>query len=240
MEKSIIIIGATSGIGEQVAKNFHQKGYKIGILGRRIENLISIKQELKENVFYRKIDVTKKESIIILRELIEEMNGVETILICSGFGRQNKNLDPEIEEKTLETNALGFTRIIGEAYRYFSEKGFGHIAAISSIAGTKGLGASPSYSSTKRFESHYMQCLSQLSRINNKKITFTDIRPEFVDTDFLNGNYPMLMKVDKVAKIITRAIINKKRVKIIDWRYSILVFFWKLIPNFVWERIKVG
>ncbi|MBR4437623.1 MAG: oxidoreductase, partial [Bacteroidales bacterium] len=73
-------------------------------------------------------------------------------------------------------------------------------------------------------------------------IKFTDIRPGFVDTpllDTVKHHYPMLMEVDYVAKKIVRAIEKQKRVKVIDWRYRILVFFWKLIPNCIWERIKI-
>ena len=129
---------------------------------------------------------------------------------------------------------------------------YGHIAVISSIAGVKGLGPAPSYSATKRFNNTYIQALAQLSRnvcLNlpdaqkvKLKIYFTDIRPGFVDTPLLDTSkyhYPMLMSVDKVARKIVRAIERKQRVVVIDWRYRILVFFWRLIPNFFWERIRL-
>lgn len=129
---------------------------------------------------------------------------------------------------------------------------YGHIAVISSIAGVKGLGPAPSYSATKRFNNTYIQALAQLSRNVyldlpdaqkvKLKICFTDIRPGFVDTPLLDTSkyhYPMLMSVDKVARKIVRAIERKQRVVVIDWRYKILVFFWRLIPNFIWERIRL-
>ena len=111
---------------------------------------------------------------------------------------------------------------------------------VSSIAGTKGLGIAPSYSATKRYQSTYMQSLAQLSRMRNDNILFTDIRPGFVDTPLLrSANYPMKMQADYVAKKLYKAVLCKKRVAIIDWRYSLLVFFWKLIPTFLWERLKI-
>ncbi|GEM_PF-31813 len=129
---------------------------------------------------------------------------------------------------------------------------YGHIAVISSIAGVKGLGPAPSYSATKHFNNTYIQALAQLSRnvrLNlpdaqkvKLKIYFTDIRPGFIDTPLLDTSkyhYPMLMSVDKVARKIVRAIERKQRVVVIDWRYRILVFFWRLIPNFIWERIRL-
>ncbi|MFQ7040976.1 MAG: oxidoreductase, partial [Barnesiella sp.] len=71
-------------------------------------------------------------------------------------------------------------------------------------------------------------------------ISFTDIRPGFVATDLLKGEkYPMLMNPRKVAEHIVHALDRKKRIVIIDRRYRLLVFFWKLIPRRIWERLPV-
>ena len=59
-------------------------------------------------------------------------------------------------------------------------------------------------------------------------------------TAFLkHGNYPMLMKPEKVARTAVRAVDRGRREKVIDWRYAVLVFFWRLIPRCVWERLNV-
>ena len=71
-------------------------------------------------------------------------------------------------------------------------------------------------------------------------ICFTDIRPGFVDTDLLaDRNYPMLMDASETAHKIVKAISNKKRVAIIDGRYNLLVIFWRMIPKWLWVRIKL-
>ena len=71
-------------------------------------------------------------------------------------------------------------------------------------------------------------------------IQFTDIRPGFVSTALLKGDsYPLLMKVENVAQHVIHALNHKKRVVIIDWRYAIIVFFWKLIPMWLWERLPI-
>ena len=131
--------------------------------------------------------------------------------------------------------------MITYAFNYFAQQGKGHIACITSIAGTKGLGASPAYSATKRYQNHYLQCLAQLSAMRKVKITFTDIRPGFVATDLLNDNhhYPMLMKKEFVAKEAYKAVAQKRRIKVIDWRYNLLVMAWKLIPNCIWEQLSI-
>ena len=131
--------------------------------------------------------------------------------------------------------------MIGTAYRYLAERGEGHIAAITSIAGTKGLGPAPSYSATKALQATYLEALEQQAHQRGLNIRFTDIRPGFVDTALLNGDfrYPMLMRPEKVARDIVRSIYRRRHVRIIDARYRILTFFWRLIPRCLWRRISL-
>ena len=235
-------MGATSGMGREVARILAEKGWKLGIAARREEKLQSLQALFPQNIEYQVIDIEQENAPEFLLSLIDRIGGMDLYFHGSGVGWHNEELDPSVELKTCAVNTVGFTRMVTAAWNYFKEKGGGHIAVISSIAGTKGLGPAPSYSATKSFDNTYIQALAQLSRRSKISIRFTDIRPGFVDTPLLDTtkhHYPMLMKPEKVAKKIVRAIERKKRVAIIDWRYRILVFFWRLIPNFIWERIKL-
>ena len=184
-----------------------------------------------------------------VRALIDRLGGMDLFFLSSGIGYQNPTLDPDIELRTARTNVEGFTRMTTAAFDYFRQQQTegrlpsegGHIAVISSIAGTKGLGAAPAYSATKRFQNTYIDALEQLARMQHLRICFTDIRPGFVATDLLRGgNYPMLMRPERVAQHIVRALEQRKRVAIIDVRYRLLVFFWRLIPRTIWKRMPVG
>ena len=235
-------MGATSGMGQEVARILAGKGWKIGVAGRREEKLKELQQLFPQNIEYQVIDIEKENAPELLLSLVEKIGGMDLYFHGSGVGWHNEELDLSTELKTVSTNALGFTRMVDSAWHYFRQKGEGHIAVISSIAGVKGLGPAPSYSATKSFDNTYIQALAQLSRSSGLKIRFTDIRPGFVDTPLLDTSkhhYPMLMDQKKVARKIVRAVERKKRVAVIDWRYSILVFFWRLIPNCIWERIRL-
>ena len=239
--KKAIIIGATSGMGLETAKLLHSKGWTIGAMGRRGDRLNALANELKDRIFTKTVDITKEDAPLRLKDLIAEMEGVDLVFHVSGIGKQNLALEPETELATVATNAMGFTRMVTAAFNYFASRGTGHIAVLSSIAGTKGLGAAPSYSATKRFQNTYIQCLAQQAKMRGLKISFTDIRPGFVDTDLLSdGNsYPLLMQTNVVARRIVKALERKERKVVIDWRYAILVFFWRLIPDFIWERLPI-
>ena len=187
------------------------------------------------------LDVTSDDAPQALAALIEKVGGMDLFFYASGVGNQNMELEPSIELKTVETNGLGFTRMIGAAYRYMAEHEGGHIAAISSIAGTKGLGAAPSYSATKALQNVYIQSLEQQARMRGLNIAFTDLRPGFVATALLGDNpkYPMLLKPEKVASEMMRAIKHRRHVWVIDWRWRIATAMWRRIPRCLWRRLKV-
>lgn len=238
--KKVIIIGATSGIGEEIAKIYIAQGWQVGVAGRREEALTVLAATAPAQVKTQVIDVTSADAPEQLKSLIEKLGGMDLFLLSSGIGSQNVKLEPEIELNTARTNVEGFIRMVTTAYRFFKEQGSGHLAVISSVAGTKGLGSAPAYSATKRFQNTYIDALAQLARMERLSIQFTDIRPGFVATALLkNRKYPLLMRADSTAQHIVKALTNKKRVAIIDTRYAILVFFWQLIPRWLWERLPI-
>ena len=187
------------------------------------------------------IDVTNEDATQRLQTLINQLGGMDLFFYASGIGKQNRELKEDIELATVQTNGMGFTRMIGEAYRYFAAQGAGHIAAITSIAGTKGLGPAPSYSATKAMQNVYLQALEQQAKSRGLNIRFTDIRPGFVDTALLSGDfhYPMMLKPEKVAKEIISSINHHRHIRVIDWKYRLLTAFWRRIPRCLWRRIKL-
>lgn len=236
-----IIIGATSGLGREITLNLLRAGWHVGIAGRREELLkeIANSTEFGTNVVYERIDITADTAIVSLENLLSKLGDIDLFVNVSGIGFQNPSLDPTIEEKIFNVNGYGFVRMVDWAYNYFkSTNRKGQIAVISSIAGTKPLGTAAAYSATKRMQSHYITALSQLARMENLNICFTDIRPGFAATDLLNPNkhYPMMMTKEYTGRKATEAILRKKRIAIIDWKFAILTLFWSLIPRCIWER----
>lgn len=239
MEKHAVVIGATSGIGLEVARLLHADGWTVGLAGRRIDRLDAVCDEMKERVYTMPIDVVADDAPMLMEALINRMGGADLIFIASGIGWQNAKLETEKELATIKTNAEGFVRMATAAYHYFARRGKGHIACISSIAGTKGMGAAPAYSATKRFQNTYIQSLSQLARMDGLDIRFTDIQPGFVDTALISGShFPMTMRPERVARHIVKAIYSRRRKVVIDWRYRLLVAFWRIVPDSVWERMR--
>lgn len=238
--KRIVVVGATSGIGLDVARLFISRGWFVGVAGRNTQMLDALKQENPSQVYTAVIDITHSDAPERLSHLIEEMSSMDVYFHSSGIGYNNPQLDETKELDTLRTNGEGFTRMIGAAYRYFRLRKKGQIVAISSVAATRGMGSAPAYSATKRFQMHYLQSIRQLATTDSLHLTVTEIRPGFVDTPLLrDGKYPMLMESKIVAQAIVKAVIRRKRLLTFDWRYRLLVAFWRMIPVRIWEKTRV-
>jgi short-subunit dehydrogenase len=237
--KRAIVIGATSGIGKEVARILAAKGWKVGIAGRRETLLEQLQASDPDSFEYEVLDVTMEDAPDRLESLISKTGGMDLYFHSSGYGMINPELDPEQQMITVETNITGFVRLINVAFHYFREQKHGHIAAITSVAGTRGMGVNAAYSSSKRFQMTYLTALAQLSENLKYNIRITDIRPGFVKTEFLHHNYPLCMEAPYVAGKIVRGLLKGKRHMIIDWRYRFVVFAWKMIPERIWEKIDL-
>ena len=236
-----IVIGASSGIGLRLARLLLHDGWLLGVASRREAPLAQLAIDFPGQVVWSSIDVTDAQAAEQLDLLVRKRGGMDLFLYASGVGKMNPNLDPEPEEVTLRTNAVGFTRMVGAAYRYFVRQGSGHIAVITSIAGVRGLGPSPSYSATKALQSTYLEALEQQSHALGLKIRFTDIRPGFIDTPLLHGDqFPHTMSADKASKSILKAVYRNRHVVYIDGFWHAVVLLMRMAPRALWRRINLN
>lgn len=239
-----IIIGATSGIGRAVAIRLLEKGWTVGISGRRSDALEDIASRYKRAV-PQQMDITTPDAVTTLDSLLELVGPPDLFLHVSGVGYQNPALDEDRELLMVRTNCEGMVRIVTHFINYvkssgeYSNERKAQIGVVTSVAGTAGLGVAPAYSATKKMQSTYLSALSQLARMERLPVCLSDIRPGFVATEFLNPEkkYPMMITVDDAATHILKGLERKKRVIIFDWKYKCLTFIWKLIPRPIWERM---
>ena len=235
-------MGASSGIGYAVAEALASRGVKVGIAARHTSAMKALKEKYPNFVEYMGIDVTKPAATTHLNTLIDKVGGMDIYIHVAGIGYENLSLSPEREVEIVNTNAAGFARMLCAAYRYFSlHGGIGQIAAITSVAGTKGIGRLSAYSASKKFGQAYMVALEQLSHAEGNEIAFTDIRPGWVRTPLIDADrkYPMEMTLEYVLPRIIKAIVRKERVAVIDWRWNLLVGAWRCVPNYIWTRMQM-
>ena len=237
--KKAIVVGATSGIGKALSKLLVANGYLVGITGRRTELLEEIKAEYPDKIFINTFDTTNTLDIKNhLNELTNDLGGLELLVISSGTGDFNEALDFSIEKRTIDTNVSGFTSITDWAINYFVKQKFGHLVAISSIAGLRGNWLAPAYSASKAYQINYLEGIGQKVYITNLPIYITDIRPGFVNTEMAKGDHLFwVAPVEKAAKQIWNAINKKRKIVYVTKRWLLLAVLFKLAPNWLINRM---
>jgi len=239
MAKKAIIIGATSGIGKELAKVVSQNNYIVGLAGRRTHLLDELKEGLPRETFIKYIDVAKPDDAMNqLNNLISEMGDIDLIVISSGTGFINHDLNWAQEKETIDVNVSGFVSMSNIAMHHFISKGSGHLVGISSIAAIRGDDTAPAYSASKAFISNYMAGLRKKISKAGLCIVVTDIKPGFVDTAMAKGDGLFwVASPQKAAQQIYKAIERKKKHAYITKRWRLIGWLMKTMPEFVYNRM---
>lgn len=238
--KKIIIMGGSSGIGRALAETLASRGVRVGIAARSIRAMQQLADRFPGMVETAAIDVTDPEAPEQLKELISRLGGLDIYIHASGIAMRNPEMDPDIEVKVAETDAVGLARMTSAVFRYFMLTGRrGQIAAITSVAGTRGIGELSAYSASKSFGSTYLEALQQLARTRNMPLDITDIRPGWTRTPLIDPDktYMLEMQLYRVVPDILKAIVRRRRVAVIDWRWALVCGLWRLLPRPIWLRL---
>lgn len=237
--KKAIVLGATSGIGREVARQLSEKGYLVAITGRRVQLLEELKAEHPAKYIVKEIDVTQVDELSrSLDCLVKELGGLDLLVINSGTGHRNPDLDYEIEQPAVLTNVLAFTAAATWGYRFFEKQNAGHLVAVTSVAGIRGSRYAPAYGASKAYGMHYLKSLRHKAEKENANIFVTDIRPGFVNTVMAQGDGLFwVATVEKAARQIVEAIEKRKKCVYVTKRWRLIAWILPLIPNWIYRMI---
>lgn len=237
--KKVIIIGASSGMGREVAKLYAQDGNRVAVTGRRLNLLESLRQEYPNHIITGGFDVRQMENPGKLDALVSQLGGMDICLICAGIGTISKELSWEIENETFETNVSAFTQIAAWAFNYFVKQGHGQLANISSIASWRGNSHAPAYSASKAFQSVYFEGLHMKAMQLKLPLIITDIQPGFVQTKMAQGNKRFwVASVEKAALQIRRGMDSGRFRFYVTKRWRMIAWIMKWIPDFIYHKLS--
>jgi|KBSSwiS6_1023812.scaffolds.fasta_scaffold39440_1 short-subunit dehydrogenase len=238
MSTKVIIVGATSGIGRKLAELYAQKGYKVGITGRRTNLLDEIQQSYPSQIETECFDVTKTENIERISSLINKLGGLDILIYSSGIGEPYKELDWKLDKATVDTNVNGFIEITNWTFNYFIKQDHGSLVTISSVASHRGNSWAPAYSASKAFQSNYFEGLTIKAYRMKKNISVTCIEPGFVNTKMAKGNKRFwTVPVEKTALQIIDAIGKKKRRVYVSKRWWLIGKILNLLPYWIVKKL---
>ncbi len=238
-QQNAVIVGASSGIGEALARQLHQAGWKVGLLARRTDRLSAIAASLGSDAPVGFIDVSKEGCAKAFHEMTRTMGGVDLVVLSAGTGTLNPDHESAPDRETVAVNVSGFMEMATEAFLYFEQRGRGHLAAITSVAGLRGNADGASYAASKAFQSVYLDGLRDSAQRKKLAIYVTELQPGFVDTAMMKTAVPLspmlrrLLVADAAtaARQMLRAILRRKKHAYITKRYAVIAFFAKLLPR---------
>jgi len=214
---NVVIVGATFGIGFEVAKKFLDHCDNLIIIGRTQAKLDSIKSELvskNTKVLTLSMDVTNINQVKeTMSRILNNVSSIDMFIYSSGHYEPHGSFDIDLDlfKKTFDVNFFGFINCLSIILGHMKNKKHGHIAVLSSLAGFGGLPNSSSYGPSKSAIMNY--CESIKIDCDKHNIDLTVINPGFVRSRLTDKNefsMPFLMDADKAAEIIYEGLIDKK------------------------------
>lgn len=230
--KQGIIVGASSGIGWELALQLAAQGYQLGLMARRDGCLNKLADSLPGEHFVQKTDVANAEQAVTeLTSLIEKMGEVELIVVNSGVGSSERLLDWEVQRQMIDVNVRGFAAMSLTAMNYFVERGAGHLVGVSSAAAHFSGGLTPTYNATKAFASNYLNGLRSRAARSRKPIVVTTVEPGYVDTPMVEGRPMWLAPLEKSVAQLVKAINNRADHVFITKRWRYVALLLDIMPN---------
>jgi short-subunit dehydrogenase len=244
MSKRAIITGASSGIGEALARELGRRGWSLALLARRGDRIECLALELGNAAAALPCDVTDSAAVAdSVRKAEAALGGPFDLAIANaGIGAPThaSKFKAQDAEQMVRVNVLGMMYLFGAVVPGMIERRSGRFAGVASLAGLRGLPTSSVYSATKAA----MQAFLESSRIELAPygVGVTTINPGFVATAMTEKNrfrMPFLMNVGEAARIIADGLERGARVVEFPRPMSLLMRFVRLLPNAIYDRVMI-
>ena len=243
--KVIFLTGASSGIGAGLAVALAKRGAVLGLAARRKERLEELADRCKVVNGWARVfplDVTDEIAVAQAAEsLRNEFGHIDILIANAGIGgndAETRSFAPHAVKKVIDTNLLGAVNAVYAVMPQMIERGSGHIVAISSLAGFRGLPKSAAYSASKAGMTAFFE--SVRLDVKHKGVDVTIIQPGFIKTPLTDGRkhkMPFLMELDDAIPLFIRAIEKKKAFAAFPWQLATIVRAGKFMPTWMYDRI---
>lgn len=247
-DKVVLITGASSGIGEALARRMAARGALVGLLARRGELLEPIVHGIEKSggtALYFACDVTDREGVRQAAEkLRKEFGRIDILIANAGIGgnnRETRELDPGAVKKVIDINLLGAVNAVAAVLPGMLERKSGQLVAVSSLAGYRGLPKSAAYSASKAGMTAFFE--SVRLDVQNRGVCVTIIHPGFIKTPLTSGRenkMPFIMELEDSMPYFLGAIEKRKKYAAFPWQLALIVRLGKIFPAWLYDRIAGG
>ncbi|MEU5266397.1 SDR family oxidoreductase [Amycolatopsis sp. NPDC021455] len=247
LRQNILITGASSGLGEGMARQFAAKGRNLALCARRTERLEKLAAELTAahpgiKVVTRTLDVTDHDRVVtVFEEFRAELGSLDRVIVNAGLGKGQPVGTGRFDanRETLQVNFVAAAAQIEAAAAIFREQGGGHLAVVSSFTALRGFpGNLTAYAASKVGISAYVD--GTRIELKPKGIAVTDVRPGYIESEMNDrmGRNPLLAKAEHGARALAKAIeAEPARAYVPPWPWVPLSVVMRLLPGSVLRKV---
>ncbi len=241
-----VVIGASSGIGEALARRLAGEGYLVAVLARRMDALQSLCEEInaeagETRAFAYRHDVSEFETIPpLFQKILRDLRRIDLLAYLSGTnpGVELDEFSFPKDRRMVEVNLLGGMAWLGQAATLFERMGAGQIVGVSSVAAERGRVSNPGYNASKAGLTTYLEALR--NRLTRKGVNVLTVHPGFVDTAMLGdmARGLMVISTDQASKDIWKAIRKRRQLIYTPKRWRLIMFIVRNIPSAIFRRLS--
>jgi short-subunit dehydrogenase len=234
----IVITGASSGIGDALARHYARDGVVLGLISRRKAE----SKGLSGQIVSYAVDVTDARALAAAaQDFIRRFGAPELVIAAAGIasGTDGADLgDVAKLKKTLDVNVAGLAATLAAFAPAMRAAGRGTLAGIASVAGFRGLAGNGAYCASKSAAITWMESLR--TELHGSGVSVVCICPGYIDTPMTRVNrfrMPFLLSADEAARRIARAIARKRRLAVIPWQMALASLALRAMPGWLYDRI---
>jgi short-subunit dehydrogenase len=216
MRKNILITGASSGLGAEMARQFAAKGHDLALAARRVENLEALRAEIlaahpERRVELRALDVTDDDQVFaVFRAFQADFGTIDRVVINAGLGK-GAPLGTGRYDANKETAMTNFVAALAQseaAMEIFRAQDAGHFVMISSMSAVRGMPKTlTTYAATKAGVAHLAEGLR--AELHGKPIKVTVLYPGYIASEMnekVAQSTPLMVSTEKGVKAMVSAI----------------------------------
>lgn len=240
--QTIVITGASSGLGEGMARLFAALGRDLALCARRIEQLEALANELRrtypqQRFLVRQLDVNDAPQVqVVFAEFRQLLGRLDRVIVNAGRGGAARLGEGDVMETVdvARTNFVGALAQCDAAMRIFRQQGFGHLVTLSSVSAARGLpGAMATYSASKAAVAVLSEALRNEMKATGAAIRITTLMPGFIHTaiNAHQTNKPFAVDIETGCHALVKAIEREPDVAYVPkWPWSLMARLLRILP----------
>ena len=240
--RRIFITGASTGIGEALARHYAGPGTGLGLFARRRDLLEKLASKLPGRCAVYAGDVTDAAALgAAAQDFVARFGGVDLVIANAGISLGARGDDLQALDKlrrVLDVNVVGLAATFAAFAPAMRAARGGTLCGIASVAAFRGIAGAGAYCASKAAAISWMEALR--AELAGSGVAVVAVCPGFIDTPMTRVNrfrMPFLLHADEAARRIARAIDARRRVAVIPWQMALVSLAMRAMPGWLYDRL---